>query len=153
MSPLLANALIWHVLLGLLGIIAFVGFSLLTAKREWNTKWLRIYSLTGTLAFLISWISGGYYYSAYYGKTVKPLILAGSYPWIHKVIMETKEHIFLFLPFLAFVAFIVVTGGKEKFKNEKLRQAITGLCLLVITLGLAITLSGIAISGAVTKRP
>jgi len=40
----------------------------------------------------------------FYGSTVKPFIKEGPYPWAHKVVMETKEHVFLFLPFLGLLA-------------------------------------------------
>ena len=38
-------------------------------------------------SFIISWISGAYYYVLYYGTAVKPVIVAGDYPWAHKIIM------------------------------------------------------------------
>lgn len=152
MSQLLVHALVWHILFGLAGIILFTAFLLLIARREWNFKQLKFYSFLGTLAFFASWISGGYYYSTYYGKAVKPVILAGAYPWIHKVVMEAKEHIFLFLPFLALTLLLATFfSGKELQKNEKFKKAVVMIGFLVIALGLLIALAGVAISGAVVR--
>jgi hypothetical protein len=36
---------------------------------------------------------------------VKPLIKEGPLPWAHKIVMETKEHVFIFLPFLGLLAY------------------------------------------------
>src|SRR3989344_6768256 len=51
----------------------------------------------GVAAFIASWIAGGYYYVVHYGTLVKPVIKAGVAQWVHNIIMETKEHIFLFV--------------------------------------------------------
>ena len=67
--------------------------------------------------------------------------------------METKEHIFLFLPFLSFVALIIVNlFPKEIESNGKLKQSLILLSFLIVTLGIVITLAGISISGSVTKK-
>jgi hypothetical protein len=44
-----------------------------------------------------------------YGSQVKPIILAGLHPWVHKVVMEAKEHIFIFLPIIAFALAITLS--------------------------------------------
>lgn len=153
MNTLLANALIWHVFLGIAGIVSFAALLVLLSKQDFPLKWLKFYSLFGAFAFLGSWISGGYYYTAYYGKAVKPVIKSSQYPWIHSFLMETKEHVFLFLPFLAVVIFIlVILLGGEFPKNEKLKKTAILLVFLIVTIGIFITLSGIAISGAVVRK-
>ena len=153
MTLLLLNALVWHILLGTIALVAIAGLSLLLRGKVLNIKWLKIYSFVGFLAFLGSWISGGYYYTTYYGKAVKPIIVATSTPWIHTILMETKEHIFLFLPFLSFVALIIVNlFPKEIESNGKLKQSLILLSFLIVTLGMIITLAGISISGSVTKK-
>jgi hypothetical protein len=45
-----------------------------------------------------------------YGSQVKPIILAGLHPWVHKVVMEAKEHIFIFLPIIAFALAITLSS-------------------------------------------
>src|SRR3989344_7996185 len=153
MTLLLLNALVWHILLGITSLVSYTGLSLLLRERILNVKWLKIYSFVGFLGFLLSWISGGYYYTTYYGKAVKPIIVATSTPWIHTILMETKEHIFLFLPFLSFVALIIVNlFPKEIESNGKLKQRLILLRFLIVTLGMIITLAGISISGSVTKK-
>lgn len=64
-------------------------------RRAVKAAWL------GVAALLAAWVFGGWYYVAEYGNAIKPIIKAGPLPWTHSVIMETKEHLFLFLPFLA----------------------------------------------------
>jgi hypothetical protein len=153
MTSALLQALVWHVILGLAGIVAVSSFFLLLTRREWNFERLKLYSGLGFLAFLGSWITGGYYYTTHYGKAVKPLIVEGAYPWAHQVIMEAKEHIFLFLPFLALTLFLVTLLSEETLKiNEKLRGAVIKLAVLVVALGSFFALSGLVISGSVSKK-
>ncbi len=64
-------------------------------------------------AFLITagcWIVGGYNYLTAYGSQVRPVILAGPHPWAHEVVMEAKEHIFVFLPIIAFALSITLSS-------------------------------------------
>ena len=153
MNLLYLNALVWHILLGTVAIIAFAGLPLFIKGKEFNARIIKIYSLLGFLGFLGSWISGGYYYSSYYGKAIKPGILEGTTPWVHKILMESKEHVFLFLPFLAFVVLILVNFFSEELNTSaKLKMNLIMICLLIVTLGIIIILSGIGISGTVTNK-
>ena len=152
MSSLLRSAFVLHIFLGIGGIVLFSAISLMLVKDKWNQNHLKLNSLLATLAFILSWIFGGFYYSTHYGKAVKEVILAGSYPWIHKVLMETKEHVFLFLPFLSIVLFTIAFLGADLVeKNEKLKREMIKLVLITTSLGISITLFGILISGAVNK--
>jgi hypothetical protein len=152
MTLLFLNALVWHILFGTAAIVAYAGLPLLLKGKELNIRILKIYSFLGFLGFVGSWIFGGYYYSLYYGKAVKPGIVEGATPWIHKILMESKEHVFLFLPFLAFLVLILVNFfPKELARNQKLKNSLILLCVLIVTLGIVITLSGVAISGSVRK--
>ncbi len=154
MTTLLLNALILHVLLGITGIVVFTGVALMLRGEKLSIGWLRINSLLGLLFFLGSWIAGGYYYTSYYGKAVKPAITGGSDAWVHTVLMESKEHAFLFLPFLAFVVFVLINSLSSELKiNKKLKKSLILLCFVIVSLGLAITISGMAISGSVAKKP
>jgi len=154
MTLFFLNALVWHIFLGTVAIMAFAGLPLLLKGKKSNVGLLKIYSLLGFLGFLGSWISGGYYYSSYYGRAIKPQILESATPWIHKILMESKEHVFLFLPFLAFVVLSLVNFfSTELMVNEKLKKKLNLLCLMIVTIGIIITLSGIAISGTVINKP
>jgi len=150
MNSLFLNALVWHILLGIAAIVAFAGLQLLLRGKELNIRMIKIFSLLGFLGFLGSWIFGGYYYVAYYGKAVKSQILKSADPWAHNILMESKEHVFLFLPFLAFVVFILVNLlPKDVIENEQFRKSLSLLCFVIVALGIIITLSGIGISGSV----
>ena len=73
-------------------------------------------------AFLITagcWIAGGYNYLMVYSSKVKSVILAGPHPWAHEVVMEAKEHIFVFLPIIAFALSITLsTLDKDAFLDD-----------------------------------
>lgn len=151
MSVLLQYLLIIHVFLGLLGIAAFYAALMVLLKplNPLKIKLLKIYSLAGFVSFILSWFSGGYYYVIYYGFAVRPLIKAGEYPWIHTVLMETKEHIFLFLPFFALAAaagIYLFSGNLEQ--NPRIKKQIAFVCAIITIIGAAIALMGMAISGA-----
>lgn len=144
MSLLLQSALIWHILLGLIGICFFVAVLVGLTRVNKNQKFLKISSLFGLLSFFGSWIMGGYYYVVHYGGVVKPIIKAGAYPWAHNILMESKEHIFLFIPFLGAIVFLAIWLGEGRFNKP-----VGILSLLIVIFGIAITLMGMAVSGAV----
>src|SRR3989344_7956585 len=144
--------LVAHIFLGTLGIIFLTAYLLSIFKKEADFKWLKINSFLALLSFLASWITGGYYYTSYYGKSVKPVILKGEFSWVHSVLMETKEHVFLFLPFLAFTIFaITYFAYSDIAKDKKLTLSVAGLCFTTVSAALAIMLFGIVVSGAVGK--
>ena len=144
MSSLLQNALIWHILLGLFGICFFVAVLVGLTRANKSQKFLKISSLFGLLSFIGSWITGGYYYVVHYGNVVKPIIKEGAYPWAHNILMESKEHIFLFIPFLSAIVFLAIWLGKGRFNKP-----VGALSLLIVIFGIAIALMGMAVSGAV----
>jgi hypothetical protein len=88
-----------HSLSGGLAALAltWVAVEMLYLTEEGVTR-ARIASYLASF-FLIAgcWIAGGYNYRTAYGSQVRPIILAGSTPWAHLVVMEAKEHIFIFL--------------------------------------------------------
>ena len=89
-----------HIILGL-ALIAFPIIILVYIKKK--PKWLKPFSL---LTAALSWallLPSGKLYLTFYPAT-KTLIKAGSWPWAHSIIMETKEHWGLLLPIIATVA-------------------------------------------------
>ena len=149
MSALLQNALIGHVMLGLTGITLLVVVLVGMLRKNVNVKLLKTFSLLSLLSFLGSWFLGGYYYVIYYGKAVKPIIKAGDYRWAHSVIMETKEHIFLFIPFLVAISFLVILLEGERLNvDSKLKKALILIVASAVVLGVLITFGGVVISGA-----
>lgn len=144
MSTLLTVALISHVLLGVIGMMtAYVVWRELLRVQPHSTN-LRRSSLATLLTWLGAWLTGGYYYVVYYGANVKPVIKSGQYAWAHGVFMEWKEHIFLFLPFLALVLWLAVR--RESINSNRPLVWLSGVTWF---LALFITGAGILVSGAV----
>lgn len=99
-----------HIIIGL-ALIAFPIIIVLYIKKKPN--WLKPFS--AVIAFL-SWIlllPSGKLYMAFYPAT-KTLIKAGSWPWAHSIVMETKEHFGLLLPIIATVAAGLVYSNKAE---------------------------------------
>ena len=153
MSAFLSVFLIIHVISGVIGIFLFGGIALNLLKQKPSFKMLKWFSLSGFLSLMISWtISGGYYYVTYYGKAVKPIIQASARPWVHSVIMETKEHIFLFLPFLAFLVMLIIWFYQESLAEKpRLKNMTAVISFLITIIGIAISLAGILISGTASR--
>lgn len=96
------------------------------------------------------WIAGGYNYLTAYGSQVKPVIMAGPHPWAQEVVMEAKEHIFIFLPIIAFALSITLsTLDRDTFLGEtKFRRAMTMTACLSLFMVLLMFLMGAIISNA-----
>lgn len=96
------------------------------------------------------WIVGGYNYLTVYGSQVKPVILAGPHPWAHEVVMEAKEHIFVFLPIIAFALSITLfVLDRDAFLDDtKFRRALTITACLALFMVLLMFLMGAVISNA-----
>jgi len=152
MSQILQISLIIHILSGLAGIVSFTAFVLLISRKEFDLKKLKIYSVLGTVSFFITWIAGGYYYTLYYGGSVKPLIVGGALPWAHKVVMESKEHLFLMLPFLSLAVMAVVfVYGMQFAQNQALTWALSKVTIALTGIAIFMAVAGFAISGSVRK--
>ena len=150
MSSVLIVFLVLHIIFGTGGIVLMTAYLLLISKKNIEIKWLKVSSILAFLAFLASWIFGGFYYTSYYGKAVKPVILKGHFAWVHEILMETKEHVFLFLPFLSLVIFIVTFfASKDLFSDDKVRKALTACGFVAVSIALFMLVLGIFISGAV----
>ncbi len=148
MSTLFAALLTTHVALGLVGLIASFAVTLNLLKGTPPISFLKKASLIAFLSYIISWLSGGWYYFKYYGTAVKPVILGGNYGWAHSIFMEAKEHVFLFLPFATLALTIIIWCVPEDFFSRPLFKRRTSFLSLTITiLAIIITLSGVLITG------
>jgi hypothetical protein len=136
-----------HAGIGEVGALAFlwVFIELLNpnSQRVFRAK---IASKIGTLALFVSWIIGGYYYVTFYGPNVKPLIKAGPMPWSHLVMTETKEHVFLFLPFLAILITGLIHAHKEQLAQGERIKSILTLSLLIFLISMAMAGMGYMIT-------
>lgn len=103
-----------HIILGL-ALIAFPLLILLYLRKK--PSWLTALSvLTAALSWLLL-LPAGILYIMFYPAT-KTVIKAGAWPWAHSVLMETKEHWGLLLPFIATVAAgLIYTNKTEESKK------------------------------------
>jgi hypothetical protein len=138
-----------HVLIGITGVAASYMTVMWLFKRNLPLRSLKVSSFVAFVAYITAWITGGYYYVVHYGGSVKPIIKEGPTPWAHLVIMEVKEHIFLFLPILAFVILLVIwLKGNKLQENKRLRNALALVTLVTFIIALSMALGGVVISGA-----
>ena len=106
-----------------------------------------------TAAFLVTagcWVVGGYNYLTAYGSQVKPVILAGPEPWAHSIVMEVKEHIFVFLPIIviALSLTLAILDKDALLKDPKARRAVAITASLALFMVLLMFLMGAIISNA-----
>ena len=125
-----------HAALGELGGIGFLWVLIeLLYPTPQRIRQAKTVALISVIFLFLSWMTSGYYYVNVYGNDVKPLIKEGPQPWAHGIFMETKEHIFLFLPFLSLFSFFTLhTYERELMKNKKLRTSLILLCLFIFAL-------------------
>jgi len=137
-----------HAGLGEVGALAFLWVLVeLLSPNEARIKRAKIAALIGVVFLCLSWVSGGYYYLVHYGPSVKALIKAGPTPWAHSVVTETKEHIFLFLPFLAILAWGMLKHyGNSIIENRDARVAVVIIAGLVVAIAFSMAGMGYLIS-------
>ncbi len=137
-----------HATLGELGVFAFLWmFVELLNPDEQRLRRAKIASFFGVIFLVASWLTGGYYYVVHYGEHIKPVIKEGPAPWAHGIVMEAKEHIFLFLPFLAIVIYAIVHSiGGLLIKDRALRKSVLTLVALTVLIGLGMALMGYTVS-------
>ncbi|MEK7184479.1 MAG: hypothetical protein AAB701_03110 [Patescibacteria group bacterium] len=137
-----------HLGAAIIGIDAFMWLlGKLTDKSSLRSD--RLYpAIVGTGAFVFSWLVGGYYYVKYYGLVVKPVIKAGVAPWAHIIVMESKEHIFLFIIPLAVTIVLLAILNPTELKKHQLDSGLLTLTVLVVGIGFLIGAFGFIISAA-----
>ncbi len=104
-------------------------------------------------AFLLTagcWVAGGYNYLTAYGSQVKPIILAGPEPWAHSIVMEVKEHIFIFLPIIVIALSLTLSilDRDALLKDPQARRALAITASLALFMVLLMFLMGAIISDA-----
>src|SRR3990167_2930281 len=123
-----------------LALIAFPIIILLYLKKK--PKWLKAFSFaTAAISWLLLLPSGKLYITFY--PATKTLVKAGSWPWAHSIVMETKEHWGLLLPIIATVAAFLVYKNKEK-ESRKWRILAAVLALLIAVMGRIIKMGALA---------
>jgi glycopeptide antibiotics resistance protein len=96
-----------------------MGFNRAFNPSPERIKRAKLVALIGVVFLFLSWFTGGYYYVNIYGNNVKPLIKEGPFPWAHSIVTETKEHVFLFLPFLAILNYAAIKKYEKELVNDK----------------------------------
>lgn len=135
-----------HLGLGIIGIDALIWLLGELVANQWGHWRTRLAATVSVLAFVGSWVVGGYYYVKFYGPLVKPVINASSAPWAHKVVMEAKEHIFLFLvPMVMTILLVSLLNSQEVFN---LKRPYKMLVFTTGSLSLLIGLMGFIISAS-----
>lgn len=138
-----------HALAGILAIFFFLFLFVELLRPDPSIKKAKLFTLLGTILIFFSFATGGYYYVSQYGTLVKPLIKKGTTPWVHSIIMETKEHLFLFLPYLTILlSGIIFKYSDDLSKNHKAKSSVLALCALIILVTLSIAGMGYLISTA-----
>ena len=145
----MVNPLIFiHAVCAELGLFAFL-WVLVEMLNPTTTRIARaqIAAVFGFAFLVFAWIIGGFYYVEIYGLHVKPLIIASDAKWVHSIVMEVKEHVFLFLPILALLtAALLYKYDGELLENRDARLSIVLLAGLIFLLGFSIAGMGALIS-------
>ena len=146
----MANPLIFvHAVAAEVGLFAFLWIVVeLLNPSDARINRAKIAALIGVVCLLLAWILGGFYYVEVYGDVIKPVIKASDAKWVHSIVMEVKEHVFLFLPILsASVATLLFRFDKDLLTRTDARVSIILLSGLIFLLGFAIAGMG-ALIGA-----
>ena len=137
-----------HAICAELGLFAFL-WVLVEMLNPTETRITRAQTaaLTGFAFLFFAWLVGGFYYVEVYGSHIKPLIKASDAKWVHSIVMEVKEHVFLFLPILASVVLVFLyKHDRELIDNSDARISIVLLAGLIFLLGFSIAGMGAIIS-------
>ncbi len=136
------------------GLVALVLVWIILEIRYPTDRSLSRVRVAGYLAvFFVTagcWIAGGYNYLTVYGSQVKPVILTGLYPWAHEIVMEAKEHVFVFLPIITFALSISLSAlDRNTFLDDaRLRRALMIVAGLALFMVLLMFLMGAIVSSA-----
>lgn len=147
MSTLFAATLIAHILFGIIALIANYATLFGLLKKVPSRAFLVASAVIAAVSYVLSWLSGGYYYVLYYGDVVKPVIKEGAFPWAHLIVMEWKEHFFLMLPPAAITLACILWLSRRGENDQKLNRSLVFFTALITVSATLITLSGIIISG------
>ncbi len=148
MTVTLATLLITHVIGGIIAIGMHNVILMHLLKKTPNYIFLSRLAWSAFALFLLSWATSAYYYVTYYGTAVKPRILAGAAPFAHTFFMETKEHVFLLLPFVALSIALCVQYLRSN-PDDALRKSTALLTFVALGIGAATALSGMVTSGSI----
>jgi len=138
----------FHAFIGEIGLFAYLWVLVeMLNPTEIRIMRAKTAATIGVICLFVAWIAGGFYYVDVYGSAVKPAIKASDAKWVHSIVMETKEHVFLFLPPLAILTTSLITRfGKQLIDNKTARKTIILLAGLIFLLGFSIAGMGAIIA-------
>ena len=137
-----------HAAVAEIGLFAFLWVLVeLLNPTESRIKRAKVAAVIGLVCLLTAWVVGGFYYVEVYGSHIKPLIKASDAKWVHSIVMEVKEHVFLFLPILAtLIVALLYKFDMELIKSKDARVSIVLLAGLVFLLGFSLAGMGAIIA-------
>ena len=139
-----------HALIGEFGAVCFLWALVEIINRsEASLARARIAAVLGVIALFGTLVVIENAYVTHYGPAAKPLILKGSMPWAHNLVMETKEHIALFIPIVALCATIALYHARTEGTGSPAYRYISMLCGLVVLMAFSMAGMGFIISAAV----
>ena len=137
-----------HAAIAEIGLFAFLWVVVeMLNPSETRIARAQVAALTGFACLFFAWLVGGFYYVEVYGLHIKPLIKASDAKWVHSIVMEVKEHVFLFLPILAtLTTALLYKYDEELINNRDARLSIVLLAGLIFLMGFSIAGMGAIIS-------
>ena len=146
---MMINPLIFiHAITAEIGLFAFLWVLVeLLNPTGTRIKRAKIAAVFGVVCLFSAWLLGGYYYVEIYGSQIKPVIKASEAKWVHSVVMEVKEHVFLFLPILSMLTVArLFKLDKELINKKDARVSSVLLAGLIFLLGFSIAGMGAVIA-------
>ena len=139
-----------HAFIGEFGALCFLWALVEIINRsEASLARARIAAVLGVLALFGMLVAIENPYVTHYGPATKPVILKGTIPWAHNLVMETKEHIALFIPIVALCATIALFHARSEGTASPAYRYISMLCGLVVLMAFLMAGMGYIISTAV----
>jgi hypothetical protein len=119
----------------LIGGIALVVISILILYylKDNKSSYTKPLAIAGAVVSWLLLLPSASLYIDFYPAT-KTLIKAGAWPWVHSILMETKEHWGILLPFIATVAAILLLTGKAS-ESKKWWVLVLVLSILLAVMG------------------
>lgn len=105
-----------------------------------NRARTRLASVLVAVFMLLTWVTSGYWYVVYYAAD-KAIILAGPWAFAHKIIMETKEHVF-FITLVLSLLLPIVVYTQNLLANRSARILILWIAALIVLSSLALEAGG-----------
>jgi hypothetical protein len=139
-----------HAFLGELGALCFLWALVEIINRtDSSLARARLAGCLGVIFLFACLFAVTYPYVSHYGAVTKPVIKGGPMRWGHGVVMETKEHIYMFVPILALCATLSMFVAKSEGVASSAYKRIGALCALVVMMVFAMAGMGYIISTAV----